>query len=151
MYLIPLTSSNFAKTSHKKYSILVNLVKLYAFEHTGPGRMANLDKDLVRNAVINLVTNSIKYAGENAVIILKTDISGHRVVISIKDNGIGIAEYQQKDLFTPFFKVSNNGNIPWTGLGLSIVLKFVNILNGKLSFSSIPYQETCFKMSFLIT
>ncbi len=121
-----------------------------SFEHTGMEKTANLDRNLIRNAIINLVANSVKYAGENAAIILKADISTDHVTISIKDNGVGIAENEQKDLFTPFYRINNTGNIPGTGLGLSIVSRYVNLMKGKMSFSSVPDRETCFAMSFNI-
>ncbi len=118
------------------------------FEHTGTEKIVNLDKNLVRNAIINLVANSVKYAGDSAAIILKVDISAGHAAITIKDNGVGIAENEQQDLFTPFYRINNTGNIPGTGLGLSIVLSYVNLMKGNVSFSSIPFKETCFTMSF---
>jgi signal transduction histidine kinase len=119
------------------------------FRHTGAIRIVNLDRNLMRNAIINLINNSIKYAGDIAIIVLETNIKDNHVVISIKDNGAGIAEHEQKELFTPFFRVNNTGNIPGTGLGLSIVSRYVKLMHGAISFSSVPYKETCFKMSFL--
>ncbi|HEY8783314.1 MAG TPA: ATP-binding protein [Mucilaginibacter sp.] len=121
------------------------------FEYTGIQKIVNLDNNLIRNAIINLVTNAVKYAGDNAVIILKAEITANEVIISIKDNGVGIAAHEQAQLFTPFFRISNTGNIPGTGLGLSIVLRYVNLMKGNISFSSVPYQETCFAMSFPLT
>ncbi len=119
-----------------------------SFEHVGTEKTVNLDRNLVRNAIVNLVANSVKYAGESAAIILKVDISADHVAISITDNGVGIAENEQKELFTPFYRINNTGNIPGTGLGLSIVSRYVNLMKGKLSFSSVPNKKTCFEMSF---
>jgi len=121
-----------------------------SFEHSGTVRTVNLDKNLVRNAIINLVTNAVKYAGDSTLIMLKADISATNVTITIKDNGIGIPEQDQEHLFTPFFRVNNTGNIPGTGLGLSIVSRYVNLMQGDLFFSSVPNKETCFGMSFAI-
>ena len=118
------------------------------FEHTGSEKIVNLDRNLVRNAIINIVANSVKYAGDGAAIMLSAEISADHAAISIKDNGVGIAENEQKDLFTPFYRINNTGNIPGTGLGLSIVLSYVNLMKGHISFTSIPFKETCFTMSF---
>jgi signal transduction histidine kinase len=121
------------------------------FEYTGSGRIVNLDKNLIRNAIINLVSNSVKYAGDHADMVLKADISADGIVITIKDNGAGIPEQDQKELFSPFYRINHTGKIPGTGLGLNIVSRYVKLMNGEITFSSIPNQETCFKMFFPIT
>lgn len=118
------------------------------FKHEGTESMVTLDENLIRNAIINLVSNAIKYAGDEAVIELTAEVSGDRVSISVKDNGIGIAEKDQKDLFSPFYRVKHTGNIPGTGLGLNIVQRYVNLMNGTITFESKPMQGTCFRMSF---
>ncbi|MDR3697412.1 ATP-binding protein [Mucilaginibacter sp.] len=110
--------------------------------------IVDLDKHLVHNAIVNLISNSIKYAGDKATILLETKNNGDGIFISVKDNGIGIAEEDQKNLFTPFYRVNSTGNIPGTGLGLNIVLRYVKLMNGKLSFSSMPGKETRFEMIF---
>lgn len=114
----------------------------------GPDEPINLDIHLIRNAIINLVSNAIKYAGDNTRILLKTTISTDHISISVKDNGIGIAEKDQKNLFKPFFRGSSDGNIPGTGLGLNIVLRYVQLMNGNLTFTSAPQHETSFTMTF---
>lgn len=107
-----------------------------------------LDEHLIKNAVINLMSNAIKYAGENAHIFLRTQTDRDKVIIIIGDNGIGIPENEQKNLFKPFFRVNENGNIPGTGLGLNIVMRYVQLMNGTLTVSSIPGKETLFTMTF---
>src|SRR6185437_5760070 len=55
------------------------------FKHEGTESMVTLDENLIRNAIINLVSNAIKYAGDEAVIELTAEVSGDRVSISVKD------------------------------------------------------------------
>lgn len=128
-------------------SILMPAQQLH-YQHKGAGRTVNLDENLLRNAIINLLSNAIKYAGDDAKIELNTDISDDRVSISVKDNGIGIAENDQQELFSPFYRVNHNGKIPGTGLGLNIVLRYVNLMNGTINFDSKPMKGTRFLMSF---
>jgi signal transduction histidine kinase len=66
----------------------------------------------------------------------------------VKDNGAGIAEKDQQQLFTIFHRVDDSGNIPGTGLGLHIVKRYVQLMGGTLSFYSRPQEETCFEMTF---
>ena len=118
------------------------------YEHKGSESLVTLDKNLLRNAIVNLVSNAIKYAGDDATIELATAISGDRISASVKDNGIGIAEADQKDLFSPFYRINHTGKIPGTGLGLNIVQRYVNLMNGTIVFESKPGQGTLFRMSF---
>lgn len=118
------------------------------YEHKGTGSVVTLDENLLRNAIVNLVSNATKYAGDGAIIELTTDISDNRVSVVVKDNGIGIAKEDQKELFSPFYRINHTGKIPGTGLGLNIVQRYVNLMNGTIVFESKPMQETRFEMSF---
>ncbi|MFA4869083.1 MAG: PAS domain-containing sensor histidine kinase [Pedobacter sp.] len=118
------------------------------YQHTGLESMVSLDQNLIRNCMINLISNSIKYSGENTFIEFNTEINDNECTITIKDNGIGIPEADQKHLFQPFFRANNTGNIPGTGLGLNIVLRYASLMNGVLHFQSEINKETTFKLSF---
>ena len=69
-------------------------------------------------------------------IVVGGNVNGESLSISIKDEGIGIPERDQKYLFERFFRASNVSNIQGTGLGLTIVKRYVELLNGTLTFSS---------------
>jgi signal transduction histidine kinase len=118
------------------------------YEHMGEGHEALLDENLIRNAIINLLTNALKYAGHDARISLISEVTNERIRISIKDNGVGVPQKYQDKLFTLFFRVDESGCIPGTGLGLNIVMRYVQLMKGAISFTSEPYHETCFEMSF---
>lgn len=66
------------------------------------------------------------------------------LTIEVKDNGIGIPTEEQSKLFNRFFRADNVANIEGTGLGLNIVKKYVELLNGTITFTSIPEKETIF-------
>ena len=98
--------------------------------------MVNLDKTLIRNILINLVSNAIKFSSEDSTININVVLSETTVIISVEDNGIGIPAADQKHLFERFFRSSNAGEIKGTGLGLSIVAHYVNLLKGSIKFES---------------
>lgn len=106
--------------------------------------MVNLDKSLVRNILINLVSNAIKFSPENAAIEIYAELHENTIHLSVKDHGIGIPDSDQKHLFERFFRSSNAGEIQGTGLGLSIVSHYVNLLKGSIKFESIENQGTTF-------
>lgn len=121
------------------------------YQHTGTSSMARLDQNLLKNCIFNLIANAIKYSGENTFIEFNTEIDDNNYVITIKDNGIGIPETDQKHLFEAFFRAHNTGNIPGTGLGLNIVARYTQLMNGKIEFKSNINQGTLFIISFPIT
>lgn len=118
------------------------------YQHTGLESVVNLDQNLLKNCMINLIGNAIKYSGEHTFIEFNTEINDSRCIVTVKDNGIGIPESDQIHLFQPFFRANNTGNIPGTGLGLNIVLRYVTLMRGEVHFNSIINKETTFILSF---
>jgi PAS domain S-box-containing protein len=118
------------------------------YQHTGTKSIVNLDEKLLKNCINNLITNAIKYSGENTFIDFTTEINQHHCIITVKDNGIGIPEADQKHLFEAFFRAHNTGTIPGTGLGLNIVTRYAGLMNGKVDFKSVINQGTLFTITF---
>jgi PAS domain S-box-containing protein len=118
------------------------------YQHTGTSSMVQLDINLLKNCIINLITNAIKYSGENSFIEFNTEINISGCSVTIKDNGIGIPENDQKHLFEAFFRAHNTGNIPGTGLGLNIVARYAALMNGEVDFQSNVNEGTSFTISF---
>jgi signal transduction histidine kinase len=102
----------------------------------------------LKNALVNLISNAIKYSGEDTLIEFTTCIDDEGCLISVKDNGIGIPEEDQVHLFEPFFRAHNTGNIPGTGLGLNIVKRYIELMAGQMEFESEVHKGTSFRVSF---
>lgn len=94
------------------------------------------DPNSVKNVMINLLSNAIKYSPENSTIKVTIDALDRGFRFSVKDEGIGIPEKEQEMLFTRFFRAKNAINIQGTGLGLHIVKRYVDKLNGTISVES---------------
>ncbi|MEP6845390.1 MAG: PAS domain-containing sensor histidine kinase, partial [Panacibacter sp.] len=94
------------------------------------------DKKLLRNILINLLGNAIKYSDENMHVWLKASCTGHTVTITIKDEGIGISKEDQEHLFTTFFRGRNAANIQGTGLGLHIVKRYADLIEADIELKS---------------
>ena len=118
------------------------------YQHTGSSGMVNLDPHLLKNAITNLISNAIKYSGENTFIEFNTYISDDQCVIEVRDNGIGIPEADQKHLLEPFFRANNTGKIPGTGLGLNIVMQYAHLMNGEITWKSKLDEGTIFTLTF---
>jgi two-component system sensor kinase FixL len=104
----------------------------------------NLDPSLIKQVIYNILSNAIKYSYENGQICLKVKKEKELLIIEISDNGIGIPVSEQKHLFTRFFRASNSTHIQGTGLGLHLVLHYLKLLNGKISFESNENMGTSF-------
>lgn len=117
------------------------------YEHTGT-EMVWLDDSLLRNIIFNLLSNAIKFSKDDGVIRIKTQADEEDFRLSISDDGIGISEEDQQHLFERFFRASNVTNIQGTGLGLHIVGKYVEMMNGSISFASELEKGTTFTLTF---
>jgi len=106
------------------------------------------DKKILRNIILNLLSNAMKYSCDNKIIYLAVNSTGMETIISVKDEGIGIPLEDQKNLFSQFFRSQNVSDIPGTGLGLNIVKRYVEILNGNIHFTSQENAGTTFTVQF---
>jgi len=141
----------FAETITEEMQVLAKQNQNIIYQHTGTRSTIRLDQNLLKNCIVNLVNNAIKYSGENSFIGFTTEINKHECVITISDNGIGIPEADQRHLFEAFFRAHNTGNIPGTGLGLNIVARYTNLMNGAIAFKSEVNQGTLFTITFPIS
>ena len=94
------------------------------------------DKKLLKNILINLITNAIKFSEEESLISIQASISDGWAVMTVSDAGIGISREDQEHLFTSFFRGANATNIAGTGLGLHIVQRYADLLLGSVHLES---------------
>jgi signal transduction histidine kinase len=111
-------------------------------------QVVNLDLSLLRNVFINLISNALKFSPENSYIDVETEVNENRISISIRDYGIGISDEDKKHLFERFFRGKNVTNIQGTGLGLHIVSKYVELMNGQIEAQSELEKGTKFIITF---
>jgi signal transduction histidine kinase len=119
----------------------------FSYQHEGDEDFY-LDGGLLKNVLINLISNAIKYSPEGAMIKVASSVSPHAATIAIQDEGIGISEADQAKLFTRFFRATNAGNVPGTGLGLHIVKRYVEMMNGEIGCESKLGSGSVFRVAF---
>lgn len=105
------------------------------------------DPKLLRNILLNLLSNASKYSSEEQTIHLKVEKAESAIIFAIKDEGMGIPKEDQKHLFTRFFRAHNVENIKGTGLGLHIVERYLDLLGGQIEFTSEMGQGSVFRIS----
>ncbi|MGB8192407.1 MAG: PAS domain-containing sensor histidine kinase [Chitinophagaceae bacterium] len=99
-------------------------------------RDVQIDTNLIKNTFINLLSNAVKFSGENGKISITTAVIDKNFMMSVEDDGIGISEDDQQHLFERFFRAKNAINIQGTGLGLHIVSKYLELMNGSINIKS---------------
>lgn len=119
--------------------------QVFIQEHTG-NEIVSLDKKLLKNIMFNLVSNAIKFSPKGGSIEIRSDVQGSSAKISVRDHGVGIPKEDQKHLFERFFRGHNVTHIQGTGLGLNIVARYAELMNGSVDFES-NENGTCFTIS----
>ena len=104
------------------------------------------NKSLLTQVFQNLISNAIKFrkAGETPFITIESSSTPTSTVIKISDNGIGIKEEDQQQIFKVFFKLHNRETYQGSGIGLSTVVKVLAKLKGRISVISKYGQGSCF-------
>lgn len=95
-----------------------------------------MDDSLIRHIVGNLLSNAIKYSIDGGEVQMSVSAEDDGLVFTVSDQGIGIPEADQKQLFASFHRASNVGSISGTGLGLSIVKEAVVCHKGRITVDS---------------
>jgi signal transduction histidine kinase len=100
---------------------------------------------LLREALVNYVTNAIKYAGDGRTIVVRVHAQDADLRVEVQDDGPGIPPEKQTHLFEEFVRVSRGkGAEAGTGLGLSIVRRIAEAHAGRVGVESAPGQGSCF-------
>jgi signal transduction histidine kinase len=132
---------------HQELKSLFKNEQTLHYSHSG--QMAvRLDGGLLKNILINLVSNAIKYSPEGSGITVQSYADGKNVRIVVRDEGIGIPPADQKHLFDRFFRATNATNVQGTGLGLYIVQRYAEMMNGKVGFESEVEKGSAFWVEF---
>lgn len=104
------------------------------------------DKERVRQVIINMLTNAIKYSPKADKIHVCMELSGHCVKCSVEDFGVGIAEEKQAQIFERFYRVIDDKHSGFQGIGIGLYIskQIITRLNGKIWFESKPDEGTIF-------
>lgn len=103
-----------------------------------------IDEKLIKYILLNLLSNAIKYSPRGGTIELSIRDEEKKLIMKVSDEGLGIPDKDKKNLFEPFHRGLNVGEINGTGLGMSIIKKSVDLHKGKIEFFSIENKGTTF-------
>lgn len=141
----PFDLKDFIEAIIYEMSILLKPGQTLVHEHNGTS-LINSDSNLLKHVLINLVSNAIKFSPENTPIKIVTTIDLNSATINIIDKGMGIPKEDQIHLFERFFRASNVTNIQGTGLGLHIVGRYIDLIDGTIQYNSELEQGSQFSI-----
>jgi len=106
----------------------------------------------LRQILLNIISNALKFT-DNGLVEVIIDAKNKKnetvdLMITVKDDGIGISKKEQENIFTPFYQIDSSNNTEGSGLGLSIVKKLIEVLNGNISLESKEGNGSTFKLEF---
>ena len=112
-------------------------------------RSVRTDRAILKEIIVNLVSNAVKYTPPQGAIALKVRLRKDDVLVQVSDTGWGIPKYSQDQIFSKFFRAENitRRETTGTGLGLYLVKGLVDSIGGKIWFESSEGRGTDFFLS----
>ena len=98
----------------------------------------------LRQVLINLVSNAIKYNTKDGMVILRCVHQNSSIMVEVSDTGLGIAAADQRTIFTPFVRAHMETKIEGTGIGLAVTKKNLQLMHSNIEFQSVEGKGSRF-------
>ena len=126
-------------------------IELFLVQNPEFRRFVRADGEKLRQVLINLTSNAVKYTERGSVILRvgsqpADDSQQCRLVMEVQDTGIGIARDDQTHIFEPFVQVGKLSTQKGTGLGLAITKKYIELMGGTIEVESAPGKGSLFRI-----
>lgn len=131
--LAPLNLAKFCRDLVEEMQLSVGIKHAIALSEKGDCTNTCMDENLLRHILTNLLSNAIKYSPPFSTVNFELSCQDGEAIFQINDEGIGISLKDQPRLFESFHRGENVGDIPGTGLGLTVVKKYVELHGGKIT------------------
>jgi PAS domain S-box-containing protein len=126
-------------------SALLDIVETFQYNNTSHKVICNIedtaifvhaDKQRIEQAIINIITNAIKYSPNADAVYISLEKTDGDVTIKVRDEGIGLTEQQKRQVFSRFFRAEGAQNISGLGLGLYLTKEIIDRHNGTIGVNS---------------
>jgi PAS domain S-box-containing protein len=128
--------ANFCKSVVQDFELSLGDSRVIEFNNSCNRTMINTDEKALRHILVNLLSNALKYSPKEYPVKVDIDNDNEVFFLSVSDKGIGIPQEDQMRIFDQFYRASNVGDISGTGLGMSVVLRSLEILGGSIEVDS---------------
>lgn len=143
----PLNLAIFCRGIISEVQTAFNYKQQIDFFYQGDQDKFNLDKKLLHHILTNLLANACKYSPQDTVIGFEVDCFDSKIVLKIRDRGIGIPAADIPQLFDSFYRASNSSGYQGTGLGLAIAKEYIELHQGQISVESELDRGSTFKVT----
>ncbi|MCC7411423.1 MAG: sensor histidine kinase [Gammaproteobacteria bacterium] len=109
------------------------------------------DRERIRYIAVNLLQNACKYSPPASVIRVELQADDRAACLRVSDEGIGIPAAEIAELFSPFYRASNAGDRPGTGMGLAVVKESAQVVGAKIGIDSRADRGTTFTVTLART
>jgi signal transduction histidine kinase len=109
------------------------------------------DRDRLKQVLVNLIDNAIKYTQEGGEVRVSVTASGQKAQLKVQDSGIGVDPAHHVRIFDRFYRVSTDRGEAGAGLGLAIVRSICHAHGGTIAINSMPGKGSCFVMELPLT
>jgi signal transduction histidine kinase len=113
---------------------------------SGPAVIVAGDHDRLKQILVNLIDNAIKYTPTGGQVSVETGIEGDMGFVEVEDTGIGIDLNHHERVFDRFYRVMPDRGDVGAGLGLAIVKSICHAHGGSVSLRSVPEIGSCFRI-----
>lgn len=125
----------------------IKKIKLYYKTNVNDKVAITYYNESLKAIINNLISNAIKYSNSNTSVYFTFNITESNLIISVKDEGLGISEKDKEKIFERFYQTSNNKTIGGFGIGLSLITELVKRLKGTIDLESELNKGSLFKVS----
>ena len=132
------------------FQLTLNTKRIINFNYKSGASKINIDSKLLKHVLINLISNAIKYSPDDKPVDFEVSADNSHLLFTIRDYGIGIPDDEQAHIFELFYRGRNVGNVSGTGLGMSVVQRSIETLEGSIEFYSKVNLGTTFRISIPI-
>jgi signal transduction histidine kinase/DNA-binding response OmpR family regulator len=132
---------------------LVNKTSIhFLYESDFNSVICQVDPDKLTKIISNLLTNAFKYTNPGGSVVLSLRFEESKIIISVKDNGIGMPQEQLKNIFKRYYQLEgSNVHFEGTGIGLAYVKELVELMNGTVDVKSNPGEGSDFMIEIPVS
>ncbi len=138
--------SELARETIEQISLLAEEKQIAISVTPAPPVMVAGDRDRLKQVMVNLIDNAIKYTPAGGSVTVQTGAGGDTAFVAVEDTGIGMGPEQQDRIFDRFYRVSTDRGEEGAGLGLAIVKAICQAHGGSISVRSAPKRGSCFRV-----
>ncbi len=111
-------------------------------------QVALADSTLLEQAIQNLISNALKYSPASTVVVIRGELQGGDVVISVDDSGVGIPADEMEFISERFYRARTAEGVPGTGIGLNFVAQIMKLHGGQVEVRSVEGEGSTFTLRF---